>query len=47
MELYLAQHESKWFNPRTLTMGVIHPEEIYGGHFQIDLPLSEGFQLKE
>ena len=34
-------------NPRTLTMGVIHPEEFYGGHFQIDLPLSGGFQSKE
>ena len=34
-------------NPRTLTMGVIPPEEFYGGHFQIDLPLSGGVQSKE
>ena len=34
-------------NPRTLTMGVIYPEEFYGGHFQIDLPLPGGFQSKE
>ena len=23
-------------NHRTLTIGVIHPEEFYGGHLQID-----------
>ena len=23
-----------YFIPRTLTMGVIHPEEFYGGHFK-------------
>ena len=33
-------------NPRTQTMGVIHQEEIYGGRFQIDLPLSGGVPIK-
>ena len=33
--LYVGQN---MFNPRTLTMGVIHPEESYGGHFLIDPP---------
>ena len=29
-----------------LTMGVIHPNEFYEGHFQIILPIHVGFQIK-